>query len=117
MRYTLLILLNLPIVILAFLNLITKFKMNKISSRRFYRQIIFWSILFIVLIASFPVYNLLNGLPAFESSELTSFDIIQTTAIVYLLYTIVNQRQKIDSLETRVRDLHQETSIKLRKKP
>ena len=116
MRYALLILLNLPIVILAFLNLITKFKMNKINKRKFYQQITFWSLLYILLISSFPVYNLLNGRLAFESGELTLFDIFQTTAIIYLLYTIINQRQKLDLLETRVRYLHQELSIKLRNK-
>lgn len=116
MRYALLILLNIPIVLLAFLNLITKFKMNKISKSRFLRQMTFWGTVCIVLIGSFPIYNLLNNLAPFESHDLASFDIIQTTAIVYLLYAIVNQRQKIDTLETRVRDLHQEVSIRLSKK-
>jgi hypothetical protein len=44
---------------------------------------------------------------------LSLFDIVQTTAIVLLFYIVNTQRQRIDQNERRVRDLHQELSIKL----
>lgn len=116
MRYIILILINTPIVLLALLNLTTKYKLKRITKSRYRWQIIFWLILFTVLVASFPIYNIFTGRAALESSELSFFDIIQTTAIITLLYIINNQRQKTEQIEHRLRDLHQELSIILSKK-
>lgn len=113
MRYITLLLLNVPIILLALVNFITRYKLNRVEKSRFLRQIIIWLILLIVLIGSFPIYNLLNDKPLLDSRELSLFDIVQTTAIVALLYFVNNQRQKIDQAERRLQDLHQELSIKL----
>lgn len=116
MRYIVLVLLNLPLVLLAFINGFTLFKLNKISRQRFVTQTVAWLFIMIALVGSFPLYNYLNHRPIFDSHELSLFDIIQTVAIVFLLYISNNQRRKVDQLERRVRDLHQEISIKLSKK-
>lgn len=116
MRYIILVLLNLPLVLLAFINGITLFKLNKISRLRFMTQTLVWLVILIVLVGSFPFYNYLNHRPILDSHELSLFDIIQTVAIVFLLYITNNQRRKVDQLERRVRDLHQEVSIKLSEK-
>lgn len=113
MRFIILLLLNLPVILLALVNLLTKYKVGRISKERFRLQVLLWSIILIVLIGSYPVYNLLSGRPALASDELSLFDIAQTTALVLLIYIINNQRQKIDTAERRLRDLHQELSIKL----
>lgn len=113
MRYLLLIIINLPIICLAFINTLTQYKMGGISKRRFRRQIIFWMVVFIFIIGSFPIYNYLTGAPPLDSSSLSLFDIIEITAIVYLVYVVNNQRRKIEYNEKLFRDLHQELSIKL----
>lgn len=113
MRYLILLLLNIPIVSIALLNLITKFKLKKITKRRFKIQMILWAILLIVLIFSFPLYNYLAGKPTLDSQELSLFDIVQTTAIIFLIYVINNMRQKAEWNEKTIRDLHQELSIRL----
>lgn len=115
MRYIVLVLLNLPIILIALVNIVTQFKMEKISAARFRHQIILWMTILVLLIGSFPAYNYLNGNTLLDSSELSIFDIIQTTAIIYLIYIINNQRRKIEQNERLVRDLHQEISIKLSK--
>lgn len=114
MRYLILVALNMPIVLLALTNLLVQFKMHKISSRRFYQQLLAWFIISSVLICSFPVYNSLTGKPLLDSSSLNSFDIAEITAIIYLLYVINDHRRKIERAEKTLRDLHQELSIKLR---
>lgn len=116
MRYTLLVILNLPIILLALINIITQYKLKRVSRRRFYQQVILWLILLIVLIGSFPIYNHLSGRPPLDSSDLSTFDIVQTTAIVILIYVTNNQRQRVEANERRLRDLHQELSIILSKK-
>lgn len=113
MRYLILILLNTPIIFLAFLNIVTQYKLQRISRRHFYRQLALWIVILTLLIGSFPVYNLIIGRPVIDSIGLTAFDIVQTTAIIVLFYFANDQHRKIDLTERRLRDLHQELSIKL----
>lgn len=79
---------------------------------RFRNQVITWVVILIILIASFPVYNSIIGRPIFDSHSLSSFDIVEVTALVYLLYVVNYQRQKIEHNESRLRELHQKLSIK-----
>lgn len=113
MRYIILVLLNAPIIFIALLNTLTQYKLGKINKRRFIRQFLLWITISIVVISSFPLYNLAIGQPIFDSAELSLFDIAQTTTLIYLLYVINNQRRKLDANERLVRELHQEISIRL----
>ena len=113
MRYLILVLLNLPIILVALVNIVTQYKLKKVSAGRFRHQLILWIVIMVVLIGSFPLYNMANGKAAFDSEELSLFDIVQTTAIILLFYIVNNQRQRNDQIERRLRELHQELSIKL----
>ncbi len=113
MRYIFLLLLNVPIIAAALLNLVTRYKLGRITKRRFKIQMLLWAILLVVLIFSFPAYNYLTGKPILDSHELSLFDIFQTTAIIFLIYVLNNMRQKIEWTEKTLRDLHQELSIRL----
>jgi hypothetical protein len=113
MRFLILLLLNVPVIIVALLNLVTRFKLNKISKRRFKIQMALWAILLVVLICSFPLYNYLLGNNILYAQELSLFDIVQTTAIIFLLYVMNNMRQSLEWNEKTIRELHQELSIKL----
>lgn len=116
MRYGILVLFNLPVILLALTNLITRYKLGKISLVRFRKQIVLWLTLLLLLLSSFPIYNFLSGRPLLDSQELSTFDIVQTTAIIALIYIVNNQRQKIEQTERYLRDFHQELSIKLSKR-
>jgi hypothetical protein len=111
-----LVILNLPIILSALITIIAQFKLKKISARRFRNQIIVWTVILILIIGSFPLYNLLVGKHPLDSSELSLFDILEVTAIIFLFYAIIAQRQRLDQNEKRLRELHQELSIKLSKK-
>lgn len=113
MRYIILVILNIPVIILALFNILTQYKMNKVTKGHFQHQLILWLLILIVLICSFPFYNYLVGKPLLDSAELSLFDIVQTTAIIMLFYGANSQRQKIERAEKTIRDLHQELSIKL----
>lgn len=116
MRYIILVILNLPIILLAFFNIITQYKLKKIPLERFRLQLLLWAIILALLLSSFPLYNLISQNPILDSSELSLFDIVQTTAIVTVIYIINRQRQRIEITEKRLRDLHQELSIRLSEK-
>lgn len=117
MRYITLVLLNVPVIFLAFLNLITRYKLKKISVRRFRVQFIVWFTILIFLVGSYPVYNYLSGRAPLDSQELSLLDIFQTTALILLFYILNNLRQRTEWTERTLRDLHQEISIKLSQKP
>jgi hypothetical protein len=113
MRYIILVLLNLPVIFIAFTNILTQYKIGKISKRKFKQQVVLWLAILIVLIGSFPLYNQLNGKYILDSSELSLFDIVQTTALIFLFYIVNRQRQKIEQVERTARELNQEISIRL----
>lgn len=113
MRYLLLILLNLPIIILAFTNTLTQYKLGSITKSRFRHQAILWMVILIILLVSFPVYNYINSSPLFDAGSLSLFDIVEITVLIYLIYIVNNQRRKIEQNEKDFRRLHQEISIKL----
>ena len=118
MRYLLLLLLNIPLVLLAILNIVTKYKMRRISRRKFTRSVLFWLSLLLLLIVALPIYNYSQHDTLFNSNSLSLLDIAQTTAIVYLIYIVNTLRQKVERIDKHTRDLHQELSIMLsNKKP
>lgn len=112
MRYIILVLLNTPIILMALINIIIQYKLKKASPARFKHQIFIWIIILVVLVGSFPLYNIIVGKQILDSSSLSVFDIVQTTAVIFLFYFLNTQRQKTDQLEQRLRDLHQELSIR-----
>lgn len=115
MRYILLVLCNIPVIFLALINIVTQYKLKRVTPERFRLQVLLWLIILLFLIASYPFYNMLSNRPLFDSRELSTLDIVQTTAIVYLIYIINDHRRKIEQTEKTIRDLHRELSIKLSK--
>jgi len=111
MRYLILILLNAPIILLGLVNIVTQYKLRKVSKPRFFQQLVLWGGALIVIIGAFPLYNIVTGRPPLDSTDLSLFDIVEITSIVLLFYIVINQRQKVDQLEARVRDLHRKLSI------
>jgi hypothetical protein len=114
-RYFILLALNLPIVLLAFINIVTQYKMNRVTRSRFRFQITLWFVILLILFGSFPIYNIYSDKALFDSSGLSLFDIVQTTVLIVLIYTVNNLRQKIERAEKTTRNLHQELSIVLSK--
>lgn len=115
MRYVILVLLNLPVILLGLVNILTQYKMRHVSVARFRHQVLLWLLILAILVGSFPLYNSLTSKPPLDSHELSSFDIAETTAIVYLIYIVNNHRRKLEQTEKTIRELHQEISIKLSK--
>ncbi len=112
-RYLLLLILNLPFIAAAILNATVNYKLNKSTKRSFIIRLIFWLSLLVGLIMAEPLYNFLFNNKLTDTEPLSLFDVIQITAIVILLYFVNRSRAKIDELEKRVQDLHQEVSIRL----
>lgn len=112
-RYTVLLLLNTPFVLAGIINGLVAYKLKRTSRLRFVVQILFWIVLFTALLLAQPIYEFLFSHNLTQTEPLSLFDVIQITGVVFVFYLANRSRIKIDSLERRVQDLHQELSIKL----
>lgn len=115
-RYLLLFLLNLPFILAGLLSAVTTYKMKRSSRRRFAGQVMLWLIILIGLATAQPLYEWLFSHNLTESEPLSLFDVVQITGLVIVFYIANRSRMRIDNLERRVQELHQELSIRLSKK-
>lgn len=112
-RYLILVLLTAPFIIASLLNALVSFKLSRISRRRFLFQTVWWLLVLIGISCAKPAYEFLFSNDLTQTEPLSLFDVIQITAIVALIFTANRTRSKVDNLEKRVQDLHQELSIRL----
>lgn len=112
-RYLLLFLLNLPFILAAMLSHVTQYKLGKTSKRRLQVQLTLWTLILIGLASAEPIYNWLFTNNLTQTESLSLFDVVQITALVIIFYIANRSRLKIEVLEHRLNDLHQEVSIKL----
>ena len=112
-RYLILLLLNTPLIFSALLSNLVNFKTGKYSKRKFIGQTMIWLIIFTGIASTKFIYDFLfsNSLTATETLSL--FDVIQITGIIVVLFMANRSRIKLETLERRIQDLHQELSIRL----
>ena len=114
-RYLILVILNVPLIAAALLSALVDYKMGKFPRKTFIRQIVIWIVIFSGLAGAKFIYQFLfsNGLT--QTEPLSLFDVIQITGIIIVLFMANRSRIKLETLERRVQDLHQELSIRLSK--
>ena len=115
-RYLLLVLLNLPLILSALFASLVDYRMNKISFRKYVFRTLLWFLILAGLISAKFVYDFLAINNLSQTEPLSLFDVIQITGVITVLFMANRSRIKIESLERRVNDLHQELSIKLSSK-
>lgn len=114
--YILLLVINLPFVVLAITGIITRYKMKRITKKRAFIQLSIWLLVLLGLIVARPLYYWLFSRELTVSDAMSLFDVVQLTAIVFLLYVANGHSNKIEQTEKRLNDLHQELSIRLSSK-
>lgn len=112
-RYLILVLFNAPLILVAIMGSVVDYKTRKYSKNKFIAQIAFWLIVFIALLSAKPIYDFLFTNSLTQTEPLSLFDVIEISGIIFSLFLIGRSRTKIETLERRVQDLHQEISIKL----
>jgi hypothetical protein len=110
------VLLNTPLIIAGMLNAITSYKMKRSSKRRLYFRMGVWLVILSGLVFAQPIYGYLFSNHLTQSEPLSLFDVIQITGIVLTFYIANQAYTKVDLLERRLQDLHQELSILLSEK-
>jgi len=112
-RYFLLLLLTTPFILLSILSALTKYKLGRSTKKRFIVQFITWLLVFIGLASAETIYIWLFQHKLTQTEPLSLFDVIQISAIIMIFYIANRSRAKIETLEKRMQDLHQELSIRL----
>lgn len=112
-RYLILLILNLPFIIAGLLNALVNYKLKRTSKRRFFLQTLLWLVILTGLAAAQPIYEFLFSNKLTDTEPLSLFDVIQITGIVFIFSIAVRTHNKLENLERRVQDLHQELSIRL----
>lgn len=115
-RYLLLLIFTFPFILLSIIGAITQYKLGHSTKRRLIIQTIMWLLILVGLASAESIYNWLFQSKLTQTEPLSLFDVIQITAIVIVFYIANRSRAKIDMLEKRLQEIHQELSIKLSKK-
>lgn len=112
-RYLILVILNTPLIVAAMTNTLVGYKLGRMSGRRFFIGLSFWSLILASLVFIKPIYSFLFSNHLTQTEPLSLFDVMQITGIVFTLFIANKAYGKVDLLERRVQDLHQELSIRL----
>ena len=112
-RYLILIILNAPLLIAAMANTLVGYKLKRTTKKRFIFGMAFWALLLAGLICMQPIYTFLFSNNLTETEPLSLFDVMQITGIIFTLFLANKAYGKVDLLERRIQDLHQELSIEL----
>lgn len=112
-RYLILFLVNIPLVFIALLSALVDFKTGKISRRKFLIQVGVWAAIIAGIASAKFIYEFLFTNNFTQTEPLSLFDVIQITGIVLVLFLANRSRIKVENLERRIQDLHQELSIRL----
>lgn len=115
-RYLLLVILNLPFIIAGIINAIVAFKLNRIGRRRLVLRLTVWISILLSLVFAEPIYSYLFSNNLTQTEPLSLFDVIQITGIIGVLFIANLAYSKVNILERKVQDLHQELSIRLSNK-
>jgi hypothetical protein len=114
-RYLILVILNTPLVIAGIINAVVSYKLKHTSRRRFMLRLTLWLAIFIGLLFVEPIYSFLFSNNLTHTEPLSLFDVMQITGIIFTLFIANKAYGKVDLLERRIQDLHQELSIQLSK--
>jgi len=112
-RYFLLFILNVPFILATILTVVTQYKLNRITRKRLIIHSTFLLLVLVGLMLAQPIYTVLFQNNLTQSEALSLFDVVQITSIVIVYFIVNRSRSKIEMLERRVNDLHQELSIML----
>ena len=111
-KYTILIILNVPLVFFGYLRAITMYGEGLVRRSGLIVRFLFWSLILFGLLFAKEIYNYLAQKNLTDSPPLSLADVVLVTGVVFCLFLTMRAYTKIETLEKRLTDLHEEISIK-----
>jgi hypothetical protein len=110
-KYTLLILLNIPFVILGIIKAIVMYKEGLLQRLGLAVRLTFWSVILLGLLFTKSIYSYLFARNLTDTTPLSLAEVILVTGVIFCLFLCARLYAKIDLLERRLSDLHEKTSV------
>ena len=111
-KYNILIYFCVPILVLFLLRIYDNYKRKKISKRGMSILLGFWAFAFVGIIFNKYIFNFLEKSRLIDSTPLSLYDVVQITAIIFLIYIVFRQSFKIEDLKSKITKLNQEIALK-----
>lgn len=115
-RYLILVILNTPIVVAGLLNVLVDYKTRKVPRKKFIVQVVIWITILTGISSTKFIYDSLFSNHLTTTEPMSLFDVIEITGIILVLFMANRSRIKLETLERRVNNMHQELSIRLSQK-
>ncbi|MCB0538107.1 MAG: DUF2304 family protein [Bacteroidetes bacterium] len=115
-KYTLLLILNLPIALMGLLAVLEQYHKKRIGKISLILKTMFWLSVIIGLLFSDTLYEYLVANSLTDSTPLSIMDVVLITGLNVSLVMHSSQFIKLDNLERQINELHEILSIKLSKK-
>ncbi len=110
-KYVLLVVLNLPFVIFGFIRALVMYRIGSLQRIGFVVRLLFWSFVLCGLVFAEPIYNFLFMNNLTDTTPLSLADVLLVTGVIFTLSLCLRLYARIDTLEKRVSDLHENLSI------
>lgn len=110
-EYALLIILNLPVALYCFLNVVLAYKLKKLAPLQTIVRLIFWGLLIFVIIFAEPIYNFLYRKNLVHSKSLSIISVLLATGIVISFVLIARVYGRLSELESKFTKLHQRLAL------
>lgn len=111
-KYTLLVLINLPLIIIGVVSAMASYKTGRASRRRFHTEIVIWLLIGTALILAEPIYNSLIRHKLTASPPMSLFDVFLLTLLLFSLLLIKYTNEKTAELSKRLSRLHENLVIR-----
>ncbi len=111
-KYALLTLFNTPFVIFGLVKSFLMHKSEKIGWIGLIVRIVLWMTAFFALVLAREIYAYLSSNSLTDTTPLSLADVVLTTGVLMCITTCIRLYGKVEDLEKRVSDLHEELSIK-----
>lgn len=110
-KYTILIILNTPFVIFGLIKAFEMYKRELVGRIGLLFRVLFWGFIFAGLVFAESLYNFLFSNNLTDTTPLSLADVMLVTGIMFSLFLCIRLYAKIDILERRFSELHEELSI------
>lgn len=112
-KYVLLIILNMPFVLLGLFKAYARLSANRISRLQFLIRTFFWVAIGLCIIFARSIYDFLQTHQLTDSQPLSLVDVVLATGVIFCIFLCVRLYSKVEMLDQRLTDLHQELSIRM----
>lgn len=110
-KYVLLFALNVLFVFFGLLKAIMLYRTKSVDRVTFALRVLFWISILLILIFAHPIYDYAYSHNWTDSSPLSLPDVVLATGFLLSLSLCVKLYAKVDVMDKRISDLHQEISI------